>query len=358
MKSGHSDIPIPLATQVNHPIDDTMTLVLTAKPDSDCSESDCRRVLLLPGQAVDVGTSPWCDLCVDDESISNTHFRVDLRAMPSVRAHEHCDLVYAGETVRQIEADPPIDFRVGSTAFRIDREAQGEAPGGQSTGIAANDPTFGLGPTRSTEAIRKNNGSSSSVQGKQATNRDDQSAIRSSSSDWFVAQPETLGVVPESIEEIGAEPTPTSAVLLLQNASKELDALRVWVATLEIHAMVCGALHLVSSDGVQLSGANPDGELIGLLAKWCNVPNEGNRVQIQERVPSSPERPEDWVCNAVNWTGGSVADANSPPVPPPSHMPYLAVVAAIQLFAAQQAQPLKAVTNQYIKLTTTNQEGN
>lgn len=76
----------------------------------------------------------------------------------------------------------------------------------------------------------------------------------------------------------------------------------------------------------------PEGErrLLGLAAAWVTDPGPEARNRVLEAAMQvGPGHPAAWVAFAAGWSGGSMAPADQPAVPPPAFLTGRAVNAAV-----------------------------
>jgi hypothetical protein len=73
-----------------------------------------------------------------------------------------------------------------------------------------------------------------------------------------------------------------------------------------------------------------DLEMMALCAAWVATPDDGHRQRVASEAEACATRsPGVWLALAAGWTGGSLAPANSPVVPPPRFLTGRGVNAAV-----------------------------
>jgi hypothetical protein len=70
---------------------------------------------------------------------------------------------------------------------------------------------------------------------------------------------------------------------------------------------------------------------------WLEQPTE----ELRQKVPvaSVPLTAEEWLAQAIVWTGGSLAPDDTPEVPPPKSLCGIACATALQLHHAREQAP-------------------
>jgi hypothetical protein len=97
-----------------------------------------------------------------------------------------------------------------------------------------------------------------------------------------------------------------------------------------------------------LRGAAGGDRLSALAEAWVRDPEEERRREaLDAALAADPASATTWLALAAGWSGGSMAPAETPPVPPPPHLTAKAVRAAIlmalaRVGARERAQWLRA----------------
>ncbi|MDD7972861.1 DUF6931 family protein [Roseinatronobacter alkalisoli] len=74
----------------------------------------------------------------------------------------------------------------------------------------------------------------------------------------------------------------------------------------------------------------PDIEMMALAAAWVATPDAAHRSRVAEAAAACSTRsPGVWLAMAAGWTGGSMAPADAPVVPPPRFLTGRGVNAAV-----------------------------
>lgn len=141
--------------------------------------------------------------------------------------------------------------------------------------------------------------------------------------------------------ELGAEaralltPTMTPAAFLQGLIEKQLfvDAIKFVARALpkrEASWWACLCAHSVLAE-------KPDAEAsraLELAGKWVYQPSEENRrLTYQAAEATGFKHPASWAAMAAYWSGGSLAPAEVPPVPPAENLTAQAVAGAVMLAA-------------------------
>ncbi|HKL69611.1 DUF6931 family protein [Salibaculum sp.] len=88
-----------------------------------------------------------------------------------------------------------------------------------------------------------------------------------------------------------------------------------------------------------------DLQMMEQAAAWVADPEESLRAAILERAAGQePRTPGVWLALATGWAGGSVAPADSAPVPPPRFLPGRGVNAAVLTALARVPQTRRKST--------------
>jgi len=86
----------------------------------------------------------------------------------------------------------------------------------------------------------------------------------------------------------------------------------------------------------------PDAEALAAAEAWVRKPDEEHRRAAMAKAEGAGFRsPEAWAAVAAFWSGGSMAPAGQPVVPPAEHLTGVAVAGAVSL-AAVRREPEKA----------------
>jgi hypothetical protein len=127
------------------------------------------------------------------------------------------------------------------------------------------------------------------------------------------------------------------------------DALKVLAAALPPQAAVRWAVRCVRETGDLSKG---DTAALTAAEQWVTDPTEENRRAAQ----AAAEKLEygtaaSWAAISAFWSGGSIAPANVPPVPPPPDLMPQALFGAISLAAvAQGGEKAPAMQQRFLKL--------
>lgn len=85
-----------------------------------------------------------------------------------------------------------------------------------------------------------------------------------------------------------------------------------------------------------LRGAAGGDRLSALAEAWVRDPEEERRREaLDAALGADPAFATTWLALAAGWSGGSMAPAGTPPVPPPPHLTAKAVRAAILMALAR-----------------------
>jgi hypothetical protein len=159
----------------------------------------------------------------------------------------------------------------------------------------------------------------------------------------------TLGDEAKALQRDGQ--TPKQLFDLLLGKPLHLDAIRLLAAALPKREAVWWACLCAR----QAHGANPPPKIAAALTaaeKWIADPSEENRRATQAAAEAAEMKtPAGCAAMAAFWSGGSLAPANVPAVPPGEQLTGHGVVGAVML-AAVLNQPDKAAEKHstYLKL--------
>lgn len=104
------------------------------------------------------------------------------------------------------------------------------------------------------------------------------------------------------------------------------------------HECVASLDHLIGED---------DRRLLRLAEIWVSEPEENNRRQALDEAMACPETsPGVWIALAAGWSGGSMSDVDTPPVPPPPFLTPRAVNAGVLGVLARVDNSFRAKTLQ------------
>jgi len=119
----------------------------------------------------------------------------------------------------------------------------------------------------------------------------------------------------EFLERLAASATPEEAITFAAYLLPRRKA--VWWG----HECVVSLDHLLGED---------DRRMLHLAEIWVAEPEEDNRRRaLDEALACAHKSPGVWIALAAGWSGGSMADAGSPAVPPPAFLTPRAVNAGI-----------------------------
>jgi hypothetical protein len=122
-----------------------------------------------------------------------------------------------------------------------------------------------------------------------------------------------------------------------------LDALRVLAAWLSKRKAVwwgAACVEAACGDRLQTQVA-----LLAQVRAWVEEPSEEDRRQILDAAETVDSKlPACWLARAAGWSGGSLAPAGLPVVPPAEHLTAQALIGAL-LLAAVFVDPAKSADN-------------
>ena len=146
---------------------------------------------------------------------------------------------------------------------------------------------------------------------------------------------------PEARALLGADATPAEFLACLVENTRFHDATRFLAHALPKREAVWWACLCARQT---LAGDAPPARLAALEAAeaWVYQPTEENRRMTMERAQEAGyDNPASWAAVAAFWSGGSLAPAGSPVVPPGETLTAVAVSGAV-ILAAVQNQPEQA----------------
>ncbi len=249
------------------------------------SPQGTQQLVLRAGERARVGSSEWMELSISDRLLQPEHFVIDCRGPLKLICSPQCTVEIAGEPYAQIELVNGTTFGVGSCEFEV--ATQGEIEENRASSLSApKSESIGQIPW------------------------------------WSDVQWEVVDTASNIIEQLKQLPTAREAVTHLMHEEQVPAALRLVASLLSPKNCVCWASQAIET--VE--------EIAASVQAWLAVPDEAHRREVQ--LTTELDSPADWIAQAVNWTGGSLAPDDAPPVPPSKSLCGIACATAIQLHLA------------------------
>jgi len=274
------------------------------------------RIVVRPGQVVQVGRTKWADYSLpDDGEMADVHFMVEFdRQECRIRdLNTGSGTAVNGNKVagaRRLHTGDEVT--AGRTTFSVLVEGE-PAPGGEPA-----DATTQETPATATEPKAD-------------------TPVLQTAADYC----RDLEIEEEAQQLLNDTLTPAEFLDLLTEHELFPDAIRFlafWLPKPGAVAWACQCVREVL--GGQLKPK--DNEAIESAQQWVRDPTEENRYAagaIAETTGFSG--PPSWVAVAAFWSGGSLAPADLPPVPPGESMTAQAITGALMM-TATHGEPLKA----------------
>lgn len=143
----------------------------------------------------------------------------------------------------------------------------------------------------------------------------------------------------EAVALLATGMAPRAAVQALLDAGRQADALRLLARLLPARYAVAWLCQCARGEPL-----SKDDRLGASLAeKWLRDASEASRrVAYDFACNDGFKSLGAWIALAAGWTGGSLAPASQEQaVPPPAHLPAVAVAAAVTMLAALEAARLE-----------------
>lgn len=126
-----------------------------------------------------------------------------------------------------------------------------------------------------------------------------------------------------------------AAVVALAEAGMVNDAARLVAHALPKREAVWWAC--MCARATETAPPPADAEALVAAETWVRKPEEANRRQAMAKAEAAGFRtPESWAAIGAFWSGGSMAPAGQPVVPPGDHLTGLAVAGAVALAAVRK----------------------
>jgi hypothetical protein len=147
---------------------------------------------------------------------------------------------------------------------------------------------------------------------------------------------ERADLAPEAAAAAAGAPDAAAALLRLVEAGMMADAARFMAHALPKREAVWWACMCARAT----EPAPPPADLAAVAAAeaWVRKPEEELRRDAMAKAEAAGFRsPEAWAAVGAFWSGGSMAPANQPVVPPAEHLTGVAVAGAVSLAAVRRA---------------------
>ncbi len=270
------------------------------------------QIVIRPGQVANVGRNEWMEMCIaDDPELHDQHFAIDCRNEPLLTANPSAVVYVAGQPQSQIELRGDLDFVAGCSVFKL-----------SLTSASSSGPQELI-----TTAVK---------------------VVATGTSEYFWFDESKLkqcSLSAAALASLAADHNlaPEVAAEHLLERSLQLDAIRLLAQLLPHHTAIHWAHQCVSANpGWSANSDQPYRD----FSSWLLEPTEPHRAACQKVLMTrSMQDSIDWLLQAIAWTGGSLAPADSPVVVPPEYLPAIAVATALQLDAATRADIASALTN-------------
>lgn len=278
-----------------------------------------RKLHLKAGQTARIGRTEWADFAVgEDQSLADVHFAVE------------CD--GQGGQVRDLSGKlgTTVNSQPLQGTIRIADRATIRA--GQSQFLVRFDGAGVSVPLRSTLS----NSPASSAPEAEST------AAAVVDAPALCAK---LSLSPAAVALAQPGLSPASFAELLTQSRQFADALRVVAFTLpKPRAVQWGSQMVRSVTEATLSPA--DESALQAAEHWSKEPTEAHRRRAQAAADGTKmQTAAGWIAMAAFWSGGSLAPAELPPVPPGEALTCQAITGALLLIAA--VPPVTKMPNRF-----------
>lgn len=279
-----------------------------------------RKLHLKAGQTARIGRTEWADFAVgEDQSLADVHFAVE------------CD--GQGGQVRDLSG------KLGTIVNN--QPLQGTIRVGDRTTVRAGQSQFlvrfdGAGVSVPLSSTLSNSAASSAPAAQPAAEATvvDAPALCTK-----------LSLSPAAVALAQPGLSPASFAELLTQAKHFADALRVVAFTLpKPRAIQWGSQMVRSVTEATLSPA--DESALQAAELWSKEPTEAHRRRAQSAADGTKmQTAAGWIAMAAFWSGGSLAPAELPPVPPGEALTCQALTGALLLIAA--VPPVTKMPNRF-----------
>jgi hypothetical protein len=308
--------------------------------------SSGRKIHLRDGEAVRVGRTEWSDVAIpDDVQLSSEHFSIEcqpagcfIRDLGSTNG-----TLLNGERVAELVRVQHGDQIVaGTTRFLVKTEwtGTGGEPAGQPVQTAQQQAPPPPRPEMRQTAV------AASPQPRQQLADEPPKAA-----------PQPPAEVADLCARLSLEDT---ALALIQPGHKPLDylkqllahelftdAVRFWSLALPVQSGVLWASSCVR-DALADQAAPQDLAALDAADQWALEPNEKNRRAAEAAAEATKfEGAAGWVALAAFWSGGSMAPAGLPEVPPAEGLAAKGIAGALMMAAT--SGPPQEVISRYRK---------
>ena len=269
------------------------------------TNGDRREVHLLRGQVARIGTSEWIEIPIDDPDLRAEHFLVDLRHQPIVSAICGAPLKVDGQPAMRAELKRSTSLEAGGSRFRI------ELVGPTSNAI---EPSIGSAD----KSLLNSKASPSISDNKRWLNHE-----------WF----RSLGFDALEIAHLTQHPAAEMALDSLVSNNELALAIRLIAAVKPRSQCIAWTQHCLRVH------ARLNVDCDSAIEAWLRKPDEENRCVAAEHLPLDLQTEQDWLVQAVVWTGGSMSPYKEQPVPPPNYLTQLACSTALRIATANSDKP-------------------
>jgi hypothetical protein len=282
------------------------------------SPAGVQQLTLRAGQRGRVGSSEWVELSVGESQLEPEHFVVECRNPLKLICSPNCQIELQGQLVSELELRQGTRFSAGGCQFEVN----------VSLGW---DPLHNRHPSQD----------ATPTAGQFGVNVPDEQW----EAWWTAVQWQIIDCSATQVQSLQQHAS-------LRTAVQQLVELKEWTLALRLIAHLLPHRPCVGWAAQAMAGAEPafaatttlpetSGQLASSVQAWLEQPTE----ELRQKVPvaSTPLTAEEWLAQAVLWTGGSLAPPDTPEVPPPQSLCGIACATALQLHHAsgQAAYPLK-----------------
>lgn len=235
------------------------------------------RIVLRQGQFARVGTSAWAELPIPNgQNVKSIHFTLRFGDQLRLDCEPEASVLFKKQSVTQLELEDGMVFSVKDTQFhvRAKQSPRPHHPAMHDRSIENDCVTIEEHPWQ--ERV-----------------------------DW-----QTIDCEPEQLASLKGLPDLRTAAASLLQSGKPRAALVLFAQGFSQQECVRWAMKHIPCQSEELES----------VEQWLANPTETQREIVAQELTAQPNNAIDWLRQSVAWTGGSLAPANSPKVPPPESL--------------------------------------
>jgi hypothetical protein len=273
------------------------------------SPAGVSQLTLRSGQRGRVGSSEWVELSVSESQLEPEHFVVECRKPPKLMCSPKCQVQQQGQQLTEIELLQGTTFSAGDCQFEVnvslgmDRVGSQQSP--QDSTLSEAQPVVGE-PGEQLAAW------------------------------WTTVEWEVIDCPAPQAQNLQQQASLRTAVQRIVELQQWTLALRLLAHLLPQPLCVGWAAQTIAAIKPEPATPKSLGESHGQLAcsvqAWLDQPTEELRQKVT--VVPIPLTAEEWLTQAIAWTGGSLAPPDAPEVPPPQSLCGIACATALQMHHA------------------------